>query len=304
MSVSAVIPAYNAEAFLREAIDSVLGQTVPIAEIIVVDDGSKDATCVLAESYGARVRLLRQQNQGPSVARNLGVQSATSEYIAFLDADDAWHPQKIEKQLAALAAAPDAVLCYTGLLNFRADGWKSATPATPPGRLRAELLIRNPRVVPSCVLVSRAAFVRAGGFDPALKGSEDWDFVLAMLEQGALCTVEAPLTRYRVSTTGLSGAPEHMFLETKKMLDRRLLSGMRGAARRIWRRRILSFAAYSAGLNARNSGMRGLELRFMVESIFTWPSPGWHGVRYKALAVSLKNWLLRTKVLPGAAPIV
>jgi len=245
----------------------------------------------VVEAYGARVRLIRQKNQGPAAARNLGVKSTTSDFIAFLDADDAWEPQKIEKQLAALAANPAAVLCYTGVVHVHTAGWREEKPAYAPETLRAELRMGNPRVVPSCVLIPREAFLRLGGFDTGLKGSEDWDFAIGMLGLGPFCAVYEPLTLYQVSDSSLSADPDWMFLETRKMLDRRLLSGLSGPSRWLWRHRILSFHAYTAGLNARTREQRAKELRYMLYSIFLWPSPGWHPIRFKALAMTLKSRL-------------
>ncbi|MDR5708499.1 MAG: glycosyltransferase family 2 protein, partial [Armatimonadota bacterium] len=98
-TVSLVIPAHNAEAYLREALDSVFAQTRPPDEVIVVDDGSLDRTPEIAASYGDRVRLVRQPNRGEAAARNTGVRVAQGELIAFLDADDAWLPGYLTSQL-------------------------------------------------------------------------------------------------------------------------------------------------------------------------------------------------------------
>lgn len=292
MSVCAVIPAYNAEKFIREAIDSVLAQTYPVDEILVIDDGSKDGTCAVVESYGGKVRLLQQKNQGPSAARNRGVQSSTAGYIAFLDADDYWDPEKIARQIQCIESTPDAVLCYTGLVNFNLEeGWSVPGPATPLAEARAALRLQNPKIVPSSVLVTREAFVRSGGFDTALKGSEDWDFAIAMLELGTFAVLDEPLTFYRCSSTGLSADADRMFLETKKMLDRRLLHGLNGLERWIWRRRILSYHAYTASMNARAAKQSDKERSYMLSSLASWPSPLWFPPRFKAFAVTTRNWL-------------
>src|SRR3982751_6965527 len=95
-TVSVIIPVYNGERFIRRAVDSILKQTFPVTQIIVVDDGSKDITCEIVETeYRGQVTLLRQQNGGPAKARNAGLRIATGEFIAFLDADDWWEPEKI-----------------------------------------------------------------------------------------------------------------------------------------------------------------------------------------------------------------
>jgi len=295
MSVCAIIPAYNAEAFIHKAIDSVLNQTAPVEEIIVVDDGSKDGTCGVVESYAPRVRLLRQKNQGPSVARNRAVRESTADYIAFLDADDFWDSKKIERQLDALSTAKDAVLCYTGLLEFNEEeGWERFIKPIPPAQVARELRLRNPSIVPSSVLVSRENFLRSGGFDIGLKGSEDWDFAIAMQQLGNFCAIEEPLTLYRSSTTGLSADPEWMFLETRKMLDRRLLIGLNRPAKWIWRRRILSYHAYVAAKNARAANRPSRERYWMFQSLAAWPSPAWQPQRFKSLLVMLRNTLFTT----------
>lgn len=302
-TVSVVIPAYNAERFIRKTLDSVLAQTYPVSEIIVVDDGSKDSTCALVESYGGRVRLLRQKNAGPSTARNYGTRTSTGELIAYLDADDAWHPEKTAKQVAALQSNPKAVLCYTGLLNFNEEeGVEFPSPPTPLNRLRSELRIRNPRIVPSSVLVRRSAFNQFSGFDPALKGSEDWDFAIAMLELGPFVLLEEPLTLYRIASTGLSGDADHMFKETEKMLARRLLHGLSGPSRWMWRRRILSYHALTAALNARAAGKTSRERHYITRSVLEWPSPLWHPMRFKAAAVTLRNALRSAPGTGGVRP--
>jgi glycosyltransferase involved in cell wall biosynthesis len=299
MSVCAIIPAYNAEAFIHKAIESVLNQTTPVEEIIVVDDGSRDGTCAVVESYAPKVRLLRQKNQGPSAARNRAVQESTADYIAFLDADDLWDPKKIERQLHALNATKDSVLCYTGLLQFNPEeGWERPSKPIPPAQVAKQLRLRNPQIVPSSVVVSRENFLRSGGFDTGLKGSEDWDFLIAMQQLGAFCAVGEPLTLYRCSTTGLSADPEWMFLETRKMLDRRLLMGLSGPAKWIWRRRILSYHAYVAAMNARAANRPSRERYWMIQSLTAWPSPAWQPQRFKSMLVTLRNSLFTKAAHP------
>src|SRR5665213_1535655 len=102
MTVSVVIPAYNAELFIARAIDSVLSQTTPVSEIIVIDDGSTDSTLDLVRGYGDKVRLIAQSNGGPARARNVGVAISSGKYVAFLDADDWWDPDKTKQQLDSL----------------------------------------------------------------------------------------------------------------------------------------------------------------------------------------------------------
>ena len=291
MSVTAIVPAYNAEAFIGQAIDSILAQTRPADQIIVVDDGSKDGTRAVVEAYGERVQFVQQANQGPSVARNRAARMATSGLLAFLDADDTWEPRKLEKQVHAFALQPDAVLSYTALCMIEPDGSERVQQAVPPGRLPNLLRLGNPGILPSCVMLSRAALVASGGFVTDLRGSEDWDLWLRLQKQGPFCAVDEPLTRYRVSNSGLSGNAEHMLSEAKSMVEDRLLAGLSGAQRWLWRRRILSYQCYKAALTARASGERSGELRYLLQSFAIWPSPGFEPRRWKVLAVTLKNSL-------------
>src|SRR6516165_7339471 len=100
MRVSVIIPAYNVETFLHQTIESVLHQTYPVAEVIVVDDGSTDRSFEVAKSFGSPVHVLCQVNAGASIARNHALDHASGDLIAFLDADDLWEPQKMERQIA------------------------------------------------------------------------------------------------------------------------------------------------------------------------------------------------------------
>ncbi len=121
LRVSCVIPVYNGERFLAEAIDSALGQSHPPEEILVIDDGSTDGTARVAARYGSCISYHRQQNAGPAAARNRGVRSARGDLVAILDADDVWHPEKLARQLARFAERPELGISMTWMRNF----WES-----------------------------------------------------------------------------------------------------------------------------------------------------------------------------------
>jgi glycosyltransferase involved in cell wall biosynthesis len=116
--VSCIIPVFNGERFLAEAIQSILGQTYKNLEVIVVDDGSTDGTADVVAGFGDAVTYVRQENAGPSTARNRGIQEAHGEFIAFLDADDVWHAEKLEKQLARFRERPELAYTVTWIQNF------------------------------------------------------------------------------------------------------------------------------------------------------------------------------------------
>jgi glycosyltransferase involved in cell wall biosynthesis len=119
--VSCIVPVFNGERYLAEALDSVLGQTYRALEVIVVDDGSTDGTPAVVRTFGARVRCVTQPNAGLAAARNRGLAAATAELVAFLDADDLWLPEKIACQMERFRARPELEVSLTHIQNFWAD---------------------------------------------------------------------------------------------------------------------------------------------------------------------------------------
>ena len=135
ITISVVIPAYNAAHFLPRCLKSVFAQTLKPAEVIVVDDGSTDDTAAVAAALGARV--IGRQNGGISAARNTGIQNASGQWIALLDADDLWAPEKLERQVACIR--PETVLVYTGIRFFDDNGVRGVKPAPDPASARKML---------------------------------------------------------------------------------------------------------------------------------------------------------------------
>jgi len=172
LPVTCIIPAYNSARYIADALDSVLGQTRPPAEIIVVDDGSADDTVAAVTAYGPRVSCIVQETAGPAATRNTGIGAATRELIAFLDADDRWHPEKLERQFEYMRANPDLDVCVTQAQNF----WDEELAE------EAERLRDHPRAgaIPGYVsggmLAHQRAFDRVGRFNPELwfGDSADW----------------------------------------------------------------------------------------------------------------------------------
>lgn len=288
-TVTVIIPVYNGERFIRRSLDSVLKQTYPLHQVIVIDDGSKDSTReIVAEKYGT-VTLIRQQNGGPAKARNAGLRVATGEFVAFLDADDWWEPEKLANQVRVLRSHPDAVGNYTGLRMMSDDGvhledLKPADPAT----LWPTLRWCNPGVPPSSVLLRQSALDRLdGGFDERQLGSEDWNLWFRLIAKGPFCVCPEPLTDYRSSSGGLSGDAHHMYNDFMKMLDDVLLADMSGFRRALWRRRIISYQAFKACLTARAAGDKTTEREYMKKSVMEWPSPFWAPERFRFFAITL-----------------
>ncbi|NMC21488.1 MAG: glycosyltransferase family 2 protein, partial [Thermogutta sp.] len=204
--VSVVIPVWNAARYLPETLQSVLRQTRPPEEIVVVDDGSTDDSAAVAEGFGPTVRVLRQENRGESAARNRGIEASHGDWIAFLDADDLWHPDKLARQLAAVRADP-AVDCihtnwyYFGRQNGHVD--VSAVPAAEryrPGRVAAD----NPFRI-SSLLVRRDLPLR---FPDWTQDGEDLIYFLELARMARIELLPEELIGYRVHGGGQSNAAD------------------------------------------------------------------------------------------------
>ncbi len=212
--VSCVIPCYNAAPYLRETVDSVLRQSCPPLEILLVDDGSTDASAAIAASYGPRVRVIRQANRGESVARNRGLDKARGPWVALLDADDRWEADKLEKQWAAVAASRDIVCVYTDAYAFDGSG-RLADIARPEWHARPERRVRmlcctEAGILPSSALVQTAS-ARQVRFPEDTQHAEDMIFFACLRERGSFHRVPHALTGYRVSPTAQSARPGFRF---------------------------------------------------------------------------------------------
>jgi glycosyltransferase involved in cell wall biosynthesis len=180
--ISCIVPVFNGERYLAEALNSIMAQTYKPLEVIVADDGSSDDTAGVAGRYERRVCYLWQANQGPAAARNLGLSAAKGEFIAFLDADDLWHPEKLARQVARFEARPELDVCVTYVQNFRTpkDGKKAA-------RFESHYVGRPlPGYVTASLLARRSFFDRIGSFNTALHHGDDTDWYLRAKERGAV----------------------------------------------------------------------------------------------------------------------
>jgi glycosyltransferase involved in cell wall biosynthesis len=202
--VSVIIPTYNRRAYLQEAIDSVLAQTYTDYEVIVIDDGSTDGTGeALRARYGERIYYEWQENQGESVARNRGIALAQGEYIAFLDSDDLWLPEKVEKQVAFLDEHPEtrAVFCQAHTCDAHGERLQQvlAGDLGPDAFTLEALLMTNTISGPGSTLVLDATLLRkAGSFDPQIRFAEDWDLCLRIRIITEIGYLPEPLASVRV----------------------------------------------------------------------------------------------------------
>lgn len=203
--VTVVIPAFQAEPYLRVTLQSLQQQTKLPEAIVLVDDGSTDGTAAIAREFG--VTLVQQAQRGPGAARNRGIELATTEFVAFLDADDWYTPDKLERSVKILDQLRAACLCTDAwtVRKDRIEGRKNQQ-RTVPTVLTTERLLQNSPVICSSVVARTVAVREAGAFDenPDLIATEDFDLWLRMSHREPLAYLGEPLTFYRVHTGSLS----------------------------------------------------------------------------------------------------
>ena len=215
--VSAVIPTFNYGHFVGDAVESALGQTYPHLEVIVVDDGSTDDTQRVLSRFGSRIRYVYQNNRGLSAARNTGIRLANGDWVALLDADDVWHPQKTEVQLAAGQSAPDV-----GLIgSLPTTVLPPALDAAPSIRaLSVRDFLLSIRTGPSGTLIRRTCFDAVGLFDESLKSIEDRDMWLRIAARFPAVQISSPCWWYRPHEGQMSRRASRMFDNYERVLTK------------------------------------------------------------------------------------
>lgn len=274
-TVSVVIPTYNRSALLEATVRSVLAQSFAAAEIVVVDDGSTDDTEAVCSRLPAPVRYVRQGNTGLPGARNRGIRESRGDWIALCDSDDLWHPRKLEIQMAALRAVPDAGWCLTGCELIDPDGRpvpshisglehvfpvlrrKRARPEEHlaeflrPREFEAgsrhvvfhgdafELLFQGNVALPSSALVSRRLLERTGPFDPTFLAAEDTEFFHRVSAVSPVAYLTEPLVEYRIGHPSMNSTMDPVpFIQNALVsLDRaaRLRAPLRDSERSAYR---------------------------------------------------------------------
>jgi glycosyltransferase involved in cell wall biosynthesis len=221
--ISCIVPVFNAERYLPETLNSILEQTHPRTELIVADDGSKDGTAHQVASYGSRVRYVRQPNAGPAAARNLGLSVARGEFVAFLDQDDLWHPEKLSRQLHRFAERRELDISVTHVRLF----WVSALQAEE-ARFHGHRITRDlPGYITGTLLARRELFNSVGLFNTNLRYGDAMDWFVRAAERGAVSELlPDALLYHRVHQSNLSRleatASRNEFLHILKVtLDRR-----------------------------------------------------------------------------------
>jgi glycosyltransferase involved in cell wall biosynthesis len=273
--VSVVIPAYNCGQWVAQAVDSVLAQTAAPAEVLVVDDGSTDDTGGCLAPYRGRVRYLFQENRGVSAARNAGVAASGEALVAFLDADDVWHPRKLELQLAVLGREPEIALMGARAFDWPAAEFPLLEEGHPGGRVRAvpwdRLAVRN-YFVTSSVVARRAALDRAGPFDTCLQGPEDWDLWLRVAESGRTANLDLPLVGYRPVAGSVSRQAETCRAGMLRILHKFDERGSWGR-RRALRRKAYGYTYHACSYVYGAAGLYGAAVGASLRSFLWYPLP-------------------------------
>ena len=236
VAVSVVIPVYNRRWSICEAVDSVLAQTMTDFELIVVDDGSTDGTGEEMAPYGNHLRLLRQSNRGVAAARNRGVAAARGKWIAFLDSDDLWAPEKLSEQMAFFRRNRQARICQTEEIWLR-NGVR-VNPCRRHKKPDGNIFLPSLGlclVSPSAVMMEKSLFEESGGFDESLVAAEDYDLWLRISAHHPVFLIETPLVIKRGGhpdqLSRLPGIDRFRIRALEKILDDgKLTPDMRRAA--------------------------------------------------------------------------
>jgi len=289
--VSIVMPTFNRMEFLPATIESVLAQTVPHWELIVADDGSNAETLeyLAAWTRDERIRLMRLRRSGNAgAARNAGIAAARATLLAFLDSDDFWAPNKLERQLAELRANPNCGWSYTAFVTIDADGKPLASERSRPwtphtGQIFVQTVRTTASIRPSSVL-ARTELVRdIGAFDEAIDCSEDYDLMLRLAFRSPVCVVDEPLTSVRRHSSNpkrRAGAP-HL---ARDYSLRKLEAQATGRDRKLLaEERSRNALGLAAALTAHGERRRSVATVFRSAPL-GWKYPGWWYGAAKELA--------------------
>jgi glycosyltransferase involved in cell wall biosynthesis len=213
LSVSVIIPVFNGERFLAEAIESVLAQAYHPLEIIVIDDGSTDSTAEIAHRFADQISYIRQPNRGPAAARNAGLRRAQGDLIGFLDADDLWTPDKLASQEAAFTKSPSVKIVLGHLQRLKPARTHGFVPHGSP-----ELALNL-----GASLIRRQVFHAVGTFDESLRFGDDWDWYMRVRELGVSILVQNDVVLfYRRHDANLTNQREENDRATVQILRRSL----------------------------------------------------------------------------------
>lgn len=295
--ISVIIPIYNGAKTIQETIESVLAQTFSDLEIVAIDDGSTDRTVEVVRSIkDPRVKLFSYANAGQAASRNRGMERASGEYFAFIDADDLWTPQKLETQLKALEENPEAGVAYSWVdyINESNQYVRSGGRLQVNGEAYGHLLLTDFLENGSNPLVRRSAIDTVGNFEESLPPSEDWDLWLRLAAKYEYVCVPQMQILYRISSTSQSSNVERVEASCRRVLDRAFSS----SAAQKWQHlkaqslaNLYQYLTYKALENLHDRQRAKVAARFFKTIVEN--DPGFITQKRLTLTVRLKTWTVR-----------
>ncbi len=261
--VSVVIPTYNREKYLQKALSSVLAQTYQCLEIIVIDDGSTDNTGKIVRSFKKDIRYIYQENQGVSTARNVGIRNSQGDFIAFLDSDDYWFPEKTELQIALFHKHPEYGMVASRCASIRLDGSYRETNRRGSSGWVLEQLFRANFIRTSSAIIRKECFDKVGLFDEGLKECEEYDLWLRIAAQYPIGFINRSLAVYidnpmGISTDSLTGRLYRLQVLEKEFLKTKIQS-------RLYTKRIANTCHY-IGRHYLEKGQKTLGRNYLIKA--------------------------------------
>lgn len=270
--ISIVIPAYNSEKYIAEAIESAMSQVAIEFEIIVINDGSTDTTMNVVSNYKQHIRIINQDNSGPAAARNNGVSNAKGQYIAFLDSDDLWLPEKLMVQFRKINDGYPIV--YSNRFNIGEirdlPKIQSEIIEFPEGKIWNKLLNGN-MITTSSVIIKKDIFEEFNGFREELPYCEDWDLWLRCAEKYDIGFNKEPLVKYRIHDGGVSKNFVKMHKKRKMVIKRTFNREYGGRLTKKEKNTILSNMWSTSGWEAAIAKKYGYALYYYTTAILFTP---------------------------------
>jgi glycosyltransferase involved in cell wall biosynthesis len=278
--VSVVVPTFNRSKLVVEAAESILAQTYRPIEIIIVDDGSSDDTAMSVDRFvedkdqNAIIVYLRQENKGGNVARNRGIQEAHGEFVAFLDSDDLWHPDKLKNQISVFSDRAEFGAVYCGVRHIDAetgDVTETASRVYPSGRLLEEMLVKDVTAPTSTYIVRKAVFDKIGGFDESLKARQDWDMWIRVASSYAIGCVPEALVDFRDHAGPRTASNPQREIDAYRLIRKKYASLLEAAPKAVRLKATASYYRRMGRVHLHHSISRPKALGYYTASIVTWP---------------------------------
>jgi glycosyltransferase involved in cell wall biosynthesis len=293
-TVSIIIPFLSRGKWLHEAVHSVFAQTYQDFEVILVGDGSSEGLDELAGLRDERIRYVRQQNKGPSAARNAGLDSARGRYIAFLDADDIFWPMKLEKQVSCMEENPNIMLSHTSYQLMSSDGKyiRDVKAGRFSGRVYPKIMVNCP-IQTSNVMIRSEAVLENLRFEEDARVGEDIILWIQISRKSLILGIDEPLTSVRIHGNNAAFSPQAQIIGLMNIIEYTIRRNPDLPF--VFRQEALSSFYLNIGYNYLRKNEKSQFLRFLVRAVATWP------LNCRLYASLAKNSLLfiKDRVLPN-----